>query len=80
MLADLAERYLKQGLQLEWDASLVDWLTQARSQLLSEREWERWIDYSLSPAIVSYLPKPGGPKLVTVKVKIDQEEVKIEAV
>ena len=63
MLADLADRYLKQGLKLNWDTSLVDWLAEARNQFLSERDWERWIDYSLSPAIVDFLPKPGGPKV-----------------
>jgi ATP-dependent Clp protease ATP-binding subunit ClpC len=79
MLADLAERFLKQGLRLEWDASLTNWLAEARSQVMSERDWERWIDYSLSPLIVAHLPKPGGPRLVAVKVKIDQEELKVEA-
>jgi hypothetical protein len=79
MLADLASRYLKQGLHLEWDASLVDWLAGARSQFISERDWERWIDYSLSPAIVGYLPKPGGPRQVALLIKMDAEGIKVEA-
>ncbi len=77
MLADLAGRYLKQGLRLEWDASLVDWLAEARSQFVSERDWERWIDYSLSPAIVGYLPKPGGPRHVGLLIKMDAEGIKV---
>ena len=80
MLADLAERYLKQGLQLNWDTSLVDWLAESRNQFLSERDWERWIDYSLSPAIVDYLPKPGGPKVNQVKVSMEQDTIKVEPV
>ena len=78
MLADLANRYLKQGLRLNWDTSLVDWLAEARNQFLSERDWERWIDYSLSPAIVDYLPRPGGPKVNVVKVKMENNVIKIE--
>jgi len=77
MLADLAERYLKQGLQLNWDTSLVDWLAESRNQFLSERDWERWIDYSLSPAIVDYLPKPGGPKVSQVNVSMEQDTIKV---
>ena len=79
MLADLSARFLKQGIQLEWDASLLDWMVKARKQFLSGHDWERWVDYSLSPAIVDYLPKPGGPKVVAVKVKIEQEKIKVEA-
>ncbi len=78
MLADLADRYLKQGLQLNWDTSLVDWLAEARNQFLSERDWERWIDYSLSPAIVDFLPRPGGPKINAVMVKMEENAIKIE--
>ena len=78
MLADLADRYLKQGLKLNWDTSLVDWLAEARNQFLSERDWERWIDYSLSPAIVDFLPKPGGPKVNVVKVSMEENVVKID--
>ncbi len=78
MLADLAERYLKQGLQLNWDTSLVDWLAESRNQFLSEHDWERWIDYSLSPAIVDYLPRPGGPKVNQVNVSMEQDKIKVE--
>ncbi len=62
MLADLSTRFLKQGIRLEWDASLLDWMVNSRKQFLSGHDWERWVDYSLSPAIVDYLPKPGGPQ------------------
>jgi ATP-dependent Clp protease ATP-binding subunit ClpC len=78
MLADLAGRYVKQGLRLEWDASLVAWLAEARSQFVSERDWERWIDYSLSPAIVSYLPRSGGPRPVALLIKMDAEGIKVQ--
>ena len=78
ILADLADRYLKQGLKLNWDTSLVDWLAEGRNQFLSERDWERWIDYSLSPAIVDFLPKPGGPKINFVKVSMEENVVKVE--
>ena len=78
MLADLAIRFLKQGLRLQWDESLVSWLLESRNQFASERDWERWVDYSLSPAIVDYLPKPGGAKVVTVTVKIENESIKVE--
>ncbi len=78
MLADLAERYLKQGLQLNWDTSLVDWLAESRNQFLSERDWERWIDYSLSPAIVDFLPRPGGPRVNQVNVRMEQDTIKVD--
>jgi len=55
----------------------VDWLAESRNQFLSERDWERWIDYSLSPAIVDYLPKPGGPKVSQVNVSMEQDTIKV---
>ena len=78
LLADLSQRYLKQGLRLEWDATLVEWLAASRQQFQSAHDWERWVDYSLSPAIVEYLPKPGGPKVVAVTVKMAQDGLVIE--
>lgn len=78
LLADLSARFLKQGLSLNWDESLVNWLLESRNQFASERDWERWMDYSLSPAIVDYLPKPGGARVVTVTVKIENDSIKVE--
>jgi ATP-dependent Clp protease ATP-binding subunit ClpC len=55
LLAGLTERYAKEGILLDWDSSVKDWLISQQSVLHGEREWERFIDEVLTPLLIPYL-------------------------
>ena len=78
LLLDLSERYLKQGLELEWDRSAVDWLTSQQNLQINEREWERFVDGHLTPAIIPYLPKAGENKVLHLAVRYVNEQIAID--
>lgn len=77
MLNDLNNRYIKQGLALEWDASILTWLQKLQADGLNQRDWEHLVDEILSPAIIPHLPreKGHGNKKVVVKFQDDQISV-----
>ncbi len=75
LLSGVAERYLKQGVRLAWDNSLIDWLYEQRLQFLNERDWERWIDDTLSPQIIPHLPQTSEKDAVAVKIKIEDNKL-----
>lgn len=58
-LSDLHERYSKQGIDIEWDKTLVDWLVNATANGVSDTAWEHWVDNVLTPAMIPYLSKAG---------------------
>lgn len=78
LLTDLTNRYLGQGVELHWDQTTINWLASQQEQYLSERDWERWVDEALSPALIPHIPKKGKGKLVAVNVKMDENKVVIE--
>jgi len=77
LLASIVEKYQKQGLDLKWDASLIEWLADRQNKSMSERDWEQWLDNSLSPAIIPYIPQPGTNNRITLLVKIDGPNIQI---
>lgn len=76
-LSELCERYMKQGLQIDWDASFMDWLSTQQAHQLSEHDWEAWVDRYLTPAIIPYLPPSDLFASVKVKVSVEDDEVKV---
>lgn len=78
LLQDLEKRFFKQGIQLNWEASLVDWLFDKRGEFFNERDWERWIDDTLSPQIIPYLSSLKDNELLTLRLGMSQDQVKIE--
>jgi ATP-dependent Clp protease ATP-binding subunit ClpC len=70
LLRDLTQRYLKQGLKLTWDHSVLEWMT-SQELHLTAREWERFIDDYLTPAILKHLPDGGKEQEITLVVKFD---------
>ncbi|UFP95164.1 AAA family ATPase [Gloeobacter morelensis] len=56
LLAELSVRYRRQGLELHWDDSLVQWLAGQRTAQSGPRDWERLVDERLSPALIEHLP------------------------
>jgi ATP-dependent Clp protease ATP-binding subunit ClpC len=77
LLASILEKYQKQGLDLIWDASLIEWLVDRQKKNVSERDWEQWVDNSLSPAIIPFLPKPGMNNRTTLLIKIEGQDIQI---
>ena len=75
LLADLSARYEKQGMALEWDDSLMDFLIKQQGSVFTEQDWERWVDRALTPALIPYLPEnaDGQP----VKLRLSMTEGKL---
>ena len=80
LLKDLAERYLSQGIELHWDQTTIDWLTKRQEDYLSERDWERWVDETLSPALIPFIPRSGKGNIVALNVKMDDNKVIVESI
>jgi ATP-dependent Clp protease ATP-binding subunit ClpA len=78
LLADLASRYARQGLQLEWDASLVTHLVEESARLEGQRDWERYVDQRLAPALVPCLPEEIGGEPRVARVSWDGGAVRVE--
>jgi len=78
LLKELSVRFLNQGIDLHWDQSTVDWLSQQQGAYLSERDWERWVDETLSPALIPYLPRTGLGRSIKVNVKMKDNQIVIE--
>jgi ATP-dependent Clp protease ATP-binding subunit ClpC len=77
-LKDFTTRYSKQGLQLKWDSSFLDWLSNQKSNQYSEHDWEIWVDRALTPSIIPYLSTldSSGPTQVTIYMDGDSVTVK----
>ncbi|HUF52008.1 MAG TPA: AAA family ATPase [Longimicrobiales bacterium] len=56
VLSDLATRYQKHGLLLEWDDTFVQWLVE---QHADSRDIERLLDTEVNPHIAAHLPASG---------------------
>ncbi len=55
LLADLAQRYRKQGLELRWDETFINWLMEREKVSTNQRDWERVMDESIGPLLVPHL-------------------------
>jgi ATP-dependent Clp protease ATP-binding subunit ClpC len=61
LLLELAERYRPQGLELQWDDSVVAWLaTHERAAAAGARDWERLVDRRISSVLVPHLSEEGA--------------------
>jgi ATP-dependent Clp protease ATP-binding subunit ClpC len=69
LLADLAARYAKQGLELKWDETFVQWLVGRGERSRSQRDWERLMDESIGPLLVPHLSgaRPGKRRAMLVR-------------
>jgi ATP-dependent Clp protease ATP-binding subunit ClpC len=77
LLTSIVLKYQKQGLDLKWDTSLMEWLASCQKNFATERDWERWVDNSLSPAIIPFIPQPGWNKKISVIVKMNGQNIQI---
>jgi ATP-dependent Clp protease ATP-binding subunit ClpC len=67
LLEDLRGRYQRQGLELAWEAGVVEWLLEREVARPSRREWERVVDQHLNPVLVASLGRAGGKGRITVR-------------
>jgi ATP-dependent Clp protease ATP-binding subunit ClpA len=55
VLAELTRRYQKYGVEVQYDASLVNWLLTQEEPNHEARAWERLVDEKVSPALIPFL-------------------------
>ena len=68
LLADLADRYRKQGLELRWDETFVHWLLERVEAAANSRDWERLMDEQIGPLLVPHLAGAGVGKPRAVRI------------
>jgi len=59
-LRELAERFKKLGMYLQWDESIFEWIDTHCTDHSCQRELERLIDERLSPAILAGFDSGNG--------------------
>lgn len=59
VLPSLVERYQRQGLEVEWDPSVVEWLSATILAAGELSRGERLIEEQVLPALIPYLNQPG---------------------
>lgn len=78
VLADLVDRYRKQGVDVQWKDSLFDWLaTHARGES-GQAGWERLIDEQLSPVLIQHLPWASAKEVRSITLTYEGGTVRIE--
>jgi ATP-dependent Clp protease ATP-binding subunit ClpC len=78
LLSDLATRYRQEGLDLQWDTTIVDWLLAQPEKGANYRDWERLVDARLSPVLVRYLPATRGKEVSSLLVKCADGLIQVE--
>jgi len=71
LLSEVAQRYAKQGVHIQWDETLKGWLFEALAHGFSDSDWENWVDHALTPALIDYLPQTRAADKTVVTVKIE---------
>jgi ATP-dependent Clp protease ATP-binding subunit ClpC len=79
LLPSLAARFAKQGLHVRWDTSLIDWLARQQPPGATRRQWERFLERSLCPILIDYLPRPGAAPGDTLLVRFQAGRVEVLA-
>ncbi len=59
VLPSLVERYQRQGLEVEWDPSVMEWLSATILAAGELSQGERLIEERVLPALIPYLDQPG---------------------
>jgi ATP-dependent Clp protease ATP-binding subunit ClpC len=80
LLADLAARYGKQGLNIQFDDSLVEWLLSKRTDDDNQRHWEKLVEKHVIPLLIKCIPAAGGSAGKSYAVKCDEGRVSIEQI
>ncbi|HPL30394.1 MAG TPA: ATP-dependent Clp protease ATP-binding subunit [Anaerolineae bacterium] len=78
LLADLAERYRREGLDVTWDESVIDWLMAEHSGRGGQRDWERLVDERVSPLLVSYVLGAGAKEVKSIDVRVEGGAIRID--
>jgi ATP-dependent Clp protease ATP-binding subunit ClpC len=73
----LSERYLRQGLDIEWDPSMAGWLAGQIVKAGDLLQGERLVEDQVLPLLIPYLKEPGKVTLLcdtegTIKVKTEK--------
>jgi ATP-dependent Clp protease ATP-binding subunit ClpC len=79
LLADITDRYHKQGLKLYWDESLIEWLVAQKNIYNNERDWERFVDERLSPLLIHQLPDRDAQEIKSLVLKYEQGDIQVRS-
>ena len=78
LLADMAERYRRQGIQLLWDKTVLDWLLDQQETFRQQSDWERLVDQKLSPILVRHIPAERRESLLPLRVRAEGSEIIVQ--
>jgi ATP-dependent Clp protease ATP-binding subunit ClpC len=76
-IGDLTRRYQKQGIVVHWDDTTLSWILEQYKSNWTSRDWESWVDKTLSPMIIPYLPGFGEFRDRDITIRIEENQVKI---
>ncbi|MBI5710808.1 MAG: ATP-dependent Clp protease ATP-binding subunit [Candidatus Eisenbacteria bacterium] len=75
----LSERYGKQGVEVSWDASLIEWLRSFRGQFPNAMDWERKVDQLVGGPLVQFMASAAGAPARRLVVTYHDGAVHIES-
>ncbi|MDQ7858027.1 MAG: AAA family ATPase [Armatimonadota bacterium] len=78
LLAELADRYRKQGLELRWDETFLRWLMERVATAANSRDWERLMDEQIGPLLVPHLSAAGVGKPRVVRITWRDDGMHVE--
>jgi len=78
LLFDLSERFSKQGLDLRWDESFIEWLMTRQGAYTNPRDWERLVDECLIPLLIPYLPTASDQEVRLRIVRGEGDTIRVE--
>jgi ATP-dependent Clp protease ATP-binding subunit ClpC len=66
LLASLAERFAKCGLDVTWHPSLYAWLAKENGETMGRNDWERLLDEKVASVLMDQIPPAGQRVALTV--------------
>jgi ATP-dependent Clp protease ATP-binding subunit ClpC len=78
LAGDLSARYRRQGIDLRWHESVVDWLLAQAGADAGPGDWERLVDDHLAPLLVRSLAGESSPEPRSILIKVEGNQVQIE--
>lgn len=78
MAALLSERYRQHGLEIRWDDSFIEWLSQVRAMAENERDCERVLDEELAPKLLLHIANEESPEPRRIVVCRDQDGIRVK--
>ncbi|GIU80955.1 MAG: ATP-dependent Clp protease ATP-binding subunit [Acidobacteria bacterium] len=72
LLAEISKRYLEQGMNINWDRSVVEWLLSHSNTLSDQHELEKWADENICLLLVRQLKDTKTKLPVSLLIKYEE--------